>query len=45
MPSRPRLTTEYVFSNLNFPYPVFLTTFHLAFSVSLARSAEPRLTR
>jgi len=27
------LTTEYVFSNLNFPYPIFLTTWHLAFSV------------
>lgn len=24
---------EYVFSSLNFPFPVFLTTWHLTFSV------------
>lgn len=28
-----RLIAEYVFTNLNFPFPVFLTTWHLAFSV------------
>jgi hypothetical protein len=28
------LIAEYVFSSLNFPFPVFLTTFHLTFSVS-----------
>ena len=26
---------EYVFANLNFPFPVFLTTWHMAFAVSL----------
>jgi hypothetical protein len=25
---------EYMFSSLHFPFPVFLTTFHLAFAVS-----------
>jgi hypothetical protein len=28
------LHAEYVYSNLDFPYPVFLTTYHLAFAVS-----------
>lgn len=33
---RYRVPAEYVYSNLDFPYPVFLTTYHLAFAVSLA---------
>ena len=33
-----RQSPEYIFTGLNFPYPVFLTTFHLFFAVSLCHS-------